>query len=78
MVNRIGAMVVDIRPPAGTAVSQEDCFGAWSVRDRHSAFLVRSRFESVVGSKFDIFCDRFSSKPKGHISLFWTEAVTRE
>ena len=71
-------MVVGIRPAAGTAVSLEDFLGAQSVRDRHSAFLVCSQFESVIGSKFDIFCDRFSSKPKGHISLFWAEAVTRD
>ena len=27
-LNRIGAMVVDIQPPAGTAVSLEDFFGS--------------------------------------------------
>ena len=70
-VNRIGAMVVDIRPPAGTAVSLEDIFGAYSVRDRHSVFLVSSRFESDGRTKFDIFTDRFFRKPKAHVLLFW-------
>ena len=78
LLNRICDMVVDIRPAAGTAVSLEDFFWAYLVRDRHSAFLVCSRFESVIGSKFDTFCDLFFSKPKGHFWLFWAEAVTRE
>ena len=64
-------MVVDIRPAAGTAFSLEDLFGAYSVRNRHSSFFVRSQFESVDETKFDIFFDRFSRKPKAHISLFW-------
>ena len=64
-------MVADIRPVADTAVSLEDFFGASSVRDRHVSFLVRSRCGSVDGTKFDIFCERFSHKPKAHISLFW-------
>ena len=70
-------MVVDIRPPDGTAVSSEDFFGAQSVRDRHLAFPVRVRFESVGQTEFDIFFDHFSRKRKAHISLFWAKAVTR-
>ena len=55
MLKRISAMVVDIRPAAGTAVSLQDFFGAYLVRNHHSAFLVQSRFESVDETKFDIF-----------------------
>ena len=70
-------MVVDIRPPAGTAVSLEDFSGAQLVRYRHLAFLVRKQFESVRRTKFDNCFDRFSRRPKAHLSLFWAETVTR-
>ena len=59
VINRICAMVVDMRPAAGAAVTLGDFFGAQSVRDRHLSFLARSRFESVDRSIFDIFSSVF-------------------
>ena len=71
-------MVGGIRPAAGAAVELKDFSGAQSVRDWYSAFLVRIRFESVDGVRFDIFSIVFPvnrRKPKAHILLFSAEAV---
>ena len=70
-------MVGGIRPAAGAAVE----LGAQSVRDRHSAFLVRIQFESVDGVRFDNFLIVFPVNrriSKAHILLFWPEAVIRD